>query len=412
MSIEFVVSRNSQKAETQNEGGQTMSNQETTTNTGGQPMNSPIVSAFNEVSEYLNQVVFEKEKEIESILALLIARQHGFMLGVPGVGKSYLINKVMECFKDDVVMFEKLMMATTTPQELFGPLSLSALRNDELKHNTAGYLSEAHVAFIDEVWKANSQTSNSKLTLMNERKFHNGNQIVKSPLISLFGASNELPRDASLQAIYDRFVIRMEVEPMHSPDNFIKMLQSNSLQPPKVLSLDLLNQAHELAKQVDVSPIYEKLVELRAEMQSVCNGEVYVSDRRWKMIVSYMQALAVLRGATELDEDFFALIGDCLWSDPKHRGEINSKLARFVSTSVDLAQRMLNESVALFDAANKARDAKELRTIYEALKSNRGSIEGQLSQFPEKSAHIQKILNRYDAAFKPIKEKYTKLLMG
>lgn len=385
-----------------------------TTNTGGNtmPNTTPIVSAFNEVSEYLNQVVFEKEKEIESILALLIARQHGFMLGVPGVGKSYLINKVMECFKDDVVMFEKLMMATTTPQELFGPLSLSALRNDELKHNTVGYLAEANVAFIDEIWKANSQTSNSKLTLMNERKFHNGNQVMKTPLISLFGASNELPRDASLQAIYDRFVIRMEVEPMHSPDNFIKMLQSSTLQAPKVLTLDLLNEAHALACQVDVTPIYEKLIELRSEMQSVCNGEVYVSDRRWKMIVAYMQALAVLRGSTELDEDFFALIGDCLWSEPKHRGEINAKLARFVSTSVDLAQRMLNESVALFDAAHKARDAKELRTIYEALKSNRGSIEGQLAQFPEKTAHIQSILNRYDSAFKPVKEKYTKLLMG
>lgn len=410
MSIEIVVSRSTSKSETTNQGGN-MPVAETTTNQGGTPVNT-IVAAFNEVSNFLNQVVFEKEKEIESILALLIARQHGFMLGVPGVGKSYLINKVMECFQDDVVMFEKLMMATTTPQELFGPLSLSALRNDELKHNTAGYLSEAHVAFIDEIWKANSQTSNSKLTLMNERKFHNGNQIVKSPLLSLFGASNELPRDASLQAIYDRFVIRMEVEPMHSPDNFIKMLQTSNIQAPKVLSLTLLEEAHLLAKQVDVSPIYETLVELRSEMQSVCNGEVYVSDRRWKMIVSYMQALAVLRGATSLDEDFFSLIGDCLWSDPKHRGEINARLARYVSTSVDMSQRMLNESVALFDAAHKATDAKELRGIYDVLKSNRGNIEGQLSQFPEKAVHIQKVLDRYDAAFKPIKEKYTKLLMG
>lgn len=410
MSIEIVVSRSSVKSETTNQGGN-MSVAETTTNQGGTPVNT-IVAAFNEVSNFLNQVVFEKEKEVESILALLIARQHGFMLGVPGVGKSYLINKVMECFQDDVVMFEKLMMATTTPQELFGPLSLSALRNDELKHNTTGYLSEAHVAFIDEIWKANSQTSNSKLTLMNERKFHNGNQIVKSPLVSLFGASNELPRDASLQAIYDRFVIRMEVEPMHSPDNFIKMLQTSNIQAPKVLSLTLLEEAHLLAKQVDVSPIYETLVELRSEMQSVCNGEVYVSDRRWKMIVSYMQALAVLRGATSLDEDFFSLIGDCLWSDPKHRGEINARLARYVSTSVDMSQRMLNESVALFDAAHKATDAKELRGIYDVLKSNRGNIEGQLSQFPEKAVHIQKVLDRYDAAFKPIKEKYTKLLMG
>lgn len=378
------------------------------TNTQGVPITTaapnPIVQKFEEVQTFLNETVYEKEHEVEAILALLISRQHGFMLGVPGVGKSYLINKVMECVTG-ATTFEKLMMATTTPEELFGPISLSALRNDELRFNTAGYLAEAHVAFIDEVWKANSQTSNSKLTLMNERKFHNGNQVVHSPLISLFGASNELPSNSSLEAIYDRFVVRMVVDKIRNPKNLIKMLTATPSPAPKVLSLELLEEANRLAKQVSVEPVLEKLVELRAEMEGVANGEVYVSDRRWKMILSYMQGLAVLRGATALDEDFFPLIGDCLWSDPKHRGEISALLSRYASTAVSQADRLYDESVALFDAAMKC-PVNELSAIYQQLKSNRGSIEGQIREFPEKEVHIRKILNKYDSAYDAVKTRY------
>jgi MoxR-like ATPase len=363
-----------------------------------------IVQKFQEVSNYLNLTVLEKEQEVESILALLISQQHGFLLGVPGVGKSYLINKVMGCFTDAIV-FEKLMMATTTPQELFGPLSLSALRNDELKHNTKGYMSEAHVAFIDEIWKANSQTSNSKLTLMNERKFHNGNQIEKSPLISLFGASNELPSNSSLEAIYDRFVVRMVVEPIRNPDNFVKMVMATSIAAPKVLSVGMLQEAHLLSKQVDVTPILEALVELREEMKFVCGGEVYVSDRRWKMVLSYLQGLAILYGDTALDEDYFAKIANCLWSDPKHQAEVNTLLKRYVSTAVDEAQRLFNESIALFDAAMKAREIKELSENYTNQKTRRGSIAGQIDAFPEKKAHIQPILDRYDVSLDAVKKR-------
>jgi len=369
------------------------------------PVN-PLVSKFEEVQTYLNDTVYEKESEVESILALLISKQHGFMLGAPGVGKSYLINQVTQCFTDAHI-FEKLMMATTTPEELFGPISLAALRNDELKFNTKGYLSEAHVAFIDEIWKANSQTSNSKLTLMNERKFHNGNQVVHSPLISLFGASNELPNNASLEAIYDRFVIRMVVDKIHNPKNLIKMLTAKPGVPPKVLSLSLLEEANALAKTVDVTPILETLVDLRSEIEGAANGEIYVSDRRWKMVLQYMQGLAVLRGATSLDEDFFPLIANCLWSDPKHRAEVSSLLSRYASTAVSQADRLYDESVALFDAANKC-SAKELGPIYQQLKSNRGAIEGQIKEFPDKEVHIRKTLNKYDLAFEVVKDKYMK----
>lgn len=97
-------------------------------------------------------------------------------------------------------------------QELFGPLSMRALEEDKYVRQTRGYLPEAQVAFIDEIFKANSAILNTLLTVLNERLFDNGSQRVKVPLISMVGASNELPESEELDALYDRFLVRKQVQ--------------------------------------------------------------------------------------------------------------------------------------------------------------------------------------------------------
>jgi MoxR-like ATPase len=76
---------------------------------------------------------------------------------------------------------------------------------------TDGYLPTAEVAFVDEIFKANSAILNALLTLLNERLFDNGNQRLPVPLLCLVGASNELPESEELDALYDRFLIRRTV---------------------------------------------------------------------------------------------------------------------------------------------------------------------------------------------------------
>jgi MoxR-like ATPase len=132
------------------------------------------------------------------------------LLGPPGTAKSELARRLHRAF-DDSPYFERLLTRFSTPEELFGPLSLKALEDDRYERLTAGYLPTAGIAFLDEVFKANSAILNALLTLLNEREFDNGSSRRPVPLISVIGASNEVPGDEALLAFYDRFLVRVAV---------------------------------------------------------------------------------------------------------------------------------------------------------------------------------------------------------
>jgi MoxR-like ATPase len=100
------------------------------------------------------------------------------------------------------------MTRFSTPEELFGPISLAGLEQDQYRRLTTGKLPEAHVAFLTEIWKANSAILNALLTLCNERIFYNDGQPVTCPLLTLVGDSNELPQGDDLGALFDRFALR------------------------------------------------------------------------------------------------------------------------------------------------------------------------------------------------------------
>jgi hypothetical protein len=123
--------------------------------------------------------------------------------GSPGTAKSALVRAIAQAFGGSY--FERLLTKFSTPEELFGPISLKALEQDRYERVTAGKLPEAEFAFVDEVFKANSAILNSLLTAMNERLFHNDGAPAQMPLVSLFGASNELPEGKELEALFDRF---------------------------------------------------------------------------------------------------------------------------------------------------------------------------------------------------------------
>src|SRR3990172_9223884 len=159
------------------------------------------------IRDELAQTFLERSEVIDGALAALLAGQHVLLIGPPGTAK-WLLTKF------------------TTPEELFGAVSLRALENDEYRRVTTHKLPEAHIAFLDEVFKANSSILNSILTLMNERRFHNGRDPIDVPLITLFGASNELPEEDELQALYDRFLLRFVVGYVKEDFRFLRMLEA------------------------------------------------------------------------------------------------------------------------------------------------------------------------------------------
>ncbi|MGH7868327.1 MAG: AAA family ATPase, partial [Candidatus Dormibacteraceae bacterium] len=167
------------------------------------------MNQLQKLRQELNAIFPERKEVIDGSLAAVLAGEHVLLLGPPGTAKSALVRAIAGAFGG--TYFERLLTTFSTPEELFGPVSLKALEQDQFRRVVAGKLPEAEFAFIDEVFKASSAILNTLLTLANERVFHNDGAPMQVPLVSLFGASNELPDGRELEALLDRFLARFEV---------------------------------------------------------------------------------------------------------------------------------------------------------------------------------------------------------
>src|SRR2546422_2287428 len=152
---------------------------------------------LRKIREELQQLFLERAELIDGALAALLAAQHILIIGPPGTAKSMLADELCRRITG-ATYFQWLLTKFTTPEELFGAVSLKALEADDYRRVTTHKLPEAHIAFLDEIFKASSPILNPILTLMNERRFHNGREGAEVPLLTPFAASNELPEDDEL----------------------------------------------------------------------------------------------------------------------------------------------------------------------------------------------------------------------
>jgi MoxR-like ATPase len=310
------------------------------------------------IRDELQQIFLERAELIDGALVALLAGQHVLVIGPPGTAKSMLADEVCRRITG-ARYFQWLLTRFTTPEELFGAVSLKALEEDDYRRLTTHKLPEAHVAFLDEVFKGSSSILNTILTLMNERRFHNGRTVTTVPLLTLFAASNELPEDDELLALHDRFLLRFAVEYLSEDFRFLKLLQARPPAERTVLALADLEQARAEAAALPVSgDVLRAVTDVRRELG---RKNVVVSDRRYAQAIGVLRAHAYLDARDSVTEGDVAVLEHVLWRDPAERPAVRDTIRELLHGHEDEAQVLLFQSRELREYALRPWDSMELQ---------------------------------------------------
>lgn len=309
------------------------------------------------VSELLKQLsagLYEREGVLRLALLSSLSGESLFMLGAPGVAKSLVARRLKYAFSD-ASTFEYLMNRFSTPEEIFGPISISKLKDEgKYERMVDGYLPSADIVFLDEIWKAGPSIQNTLLTVLNEKIYRNGTDTIHVPLKALIAASNELPaKGEGLEALWDRFLLRVSVSGIAERSNFEKML-TDTTNPNVNMVGDVLKISVEdykqMAREIDnisvpkevlsiINTIRHKIQEHNDKHAEEPEQQIYVSDRRWRKIVRILRSSAYLNDRKEVDAMDCFLMTHCLWDK---------------ADQIDLVEDFVRDAIAKFSSSTQS----------------------------------------------------------
>ncbi len=281
--------------------------------TAQQPQALPLQSRLALIAQQLESRFLGKEEVIRLLLIAVVAGEHAVLIGPPGTAKSALIRTFAKLLQ--ARYFEYLLTRFTEPNEIFGPVDIAAFREGRYVRRTEGMLPDSEIVFLDEVFKSNSAILNALLTLLNERRYTSGGQVLRCPLLSCFGASNEVPNDENLTAIFDRFLLRIRsdnLDAYHFQDLLQKGLM-NEVMGMADAPVQPLASAREIS---ELHRAFAQRMKFGEEFFSQYKGLVFqiraegisLSDRRVVKILKLFAASAFLDNRAQPDaSDFFVL---------------------------------------------------------------------------------------------------------
>lgn len=310
--------------------------------------------------EHLEAGLIERGRIVRLSFLAALAGEHTLLVGPPGTAKSELARRLHLAFAG-ARYFERLLTRFTVPEELFGPLSISALEQDRYERMTAGFLPQATIAFIDEVFKANSAILNALLTLLNEREFDNGAGRERCPLVSVIGATNEVPADEVAEAFFDRFLMRLPVGPV-SAQGFRSLLaldgQAPSALPDPLTEADLAS----LQSAGAAVRLPDEVAALLAELRALLAAEtVYVSDRRWVKVAWLLKVAAATEGRAAVATWDLWLLPWCVAPSVERQASISAWLTGRLGLDAGMAPPLLTRVVEAFEVqASLEQQAEDL----------------------------------------------------
>ncbi len=399
---------------------------------------------FESLEAAVNNDILERTREVDTAMIALVAGVHHFQIGPPGTAKSLLVrsiskriggldyNMIDKMVNREVIVdtdastgrdfriereveieyerlakgyFQWLLTRYTTPEEIFGPPSLTALEHGRYERSTGNKLPEARIAFLDEIFKANSSILNALLTIMNERLFFNGANELYVPLSSLFAASNEMPQGDELGALWDRLHFRHEIKQMQDSGNFINMLAaSRNPNPEPIITWNEIAVAQEQATTVSLpNDIFEAMKTLRDNLRK---EGIEPTERRWVESLKIVRAAAWLNGRGTADIDDLRSLRHVMWTRLEDQ-RIVERAVLELANPIDREAHDLLERVeglendlrkAISDSDNSKAVAKQAVEIHGKLHKAKARMD-ELKTRCEENGRKSEVLDSLNAKF-------------